>query len=180
MTLWRTLLPMKRRLPAAALLIIIILTGCQTRTSQTGRSRFQVLEPVGTPPASSDKHVVESDRLIDYVPGHIRRPFAQPTYPPSALAAHAGNYEVTVAITIDETGRVSDVVRSLRGLNLPSPYADEFFEAVKTTVSGWKFEPSHQVYYERGANGERNYLRTEAISEMAEIKFTFEASGTVR
>ena len=165
----------------AVALVTILLAGCQTRTAETGRSRFQVLDPTGTAPSpSSDKHAVESDRLIDYIPGHIRRPFAQPVYPRNALAAHTGNYEITVTITIDESGRVSDVVRSLRGLNLPSRYAEEFFEAVQSTVLSWKFEPSHQVYYQRGPDGERNYLRTEAISETVDIKFTFEASGLVR
>src|SRR3954464_2625754 len=129
-------------------LVGVVSSGCQTRPSESGRSRFQVLDPPpSTASSASDKRIVQTENLIDYIPGHIKRPFSLPVYPPNALAAHAGAFEVTVSVTVDESGRVSDVVRSLRGLSLPSRFADDFFNAVKAAIMGWTFEPSHQVYY---------------------------------
>jgi len=44
----------------------------------------------------------------------------------------------------------------------------------------WKITPPHNVYYRRELDGQRTYLRTEALATSMDIKFTFAASGQVK
>ena len=44
----------------------------------------------------------------------------------------------------------------------------------------WKINPPHNVYYRRELDGQRTYLRTEALATSLDVKFTFEASGQVK
>jgi hypothetical protein len=104
----------------------------------------------------------------------------KPTYPPSALAAHAGECVVFVTITIDPTGMVSDVTPSWQRVNLPNRFSDEFLDAIRVAVRSWKFEPARNVYWEKDGSGDLKYLSTETLSAKTDIKFTFEASGSVR
>jgi hypothetical protein len=86
---------------------------------------------------------------VNYVPGYLKGSPRKPDYPPAALAARAGRYVVYATLTIDESGRVTGVSRSLRGIALPNPFAEAFFQAVWDAVTDWRFSPSHDVYWQR-------------------------------
>jgi hypothetical protein len=65
-------------------------------------------------------------------------------------------------------------------VSLPNQFADVFFDAVRQAVLKWDLEPEVQVYWQKVPGGEDRYLRTEAVSERFEMKFTFDAAGSVR
>jgi hypothetical protein len=147
-----------------------------------GHSSFEILEPtVGPPPPGSHPQVAQSESDVENIAGYFtEKDLVKPVYPADALAANAGDRFVTVTVTFDENGNATDAFPSLRGINIADKYADEFLAAVKAAVMHWKITPPHNVYYRREADGQRTYLRTEALTTSLDIKFTFEASGQVK
>ena len=141
-----------------------------------GNSTVEILEP----PSNNQPRTDDSEFQIQFIPGHARGNLAKPSYPAEALAGHAGRYVVYATPFIDETGRVTGVSRSLKGISLPNRFSDAFFAAVRTAVSKWSLSPPHNVYWRRDPRGEMTYLRTEALSSTMEVEFTFEESGAVR
>ena len=144
-----------------------------------GRTSFEVLKPKEPPAASSGaKGTVES--AGSYLPGYPKAELAKPVYPPDALKARAGDCVVYVTVTIDETGHVSEVAPSWRGIGTQNRYSGEFLDAVRAAVGRWEFVPSQIVTYEEGPDGEGHLKSAVAVAETVDLKFTFEASGRVR
>jgi hypothetical protein len=137
-------------------------------------------EPPPSPPPSAVKEADPSDTIVEYIAGYPKKNVALPLYPAAALSAHTGDYIVFVSVAIDETGHVTSVDRSWKGISPLNPFSEQFLDAVKSAVATWQFEPSHKVYYKRGANREREYVSTVAIAESIELKFTFTALGEVK
>ena len=122
-----------------------------------------------------------SEIEIENIPGcFAEKDLVKPEYPADALAANAGSRVVTVAVSFDEDGKVTDMSPSLRQLFIPDKYSDEFLAAAKAAVMRWRITPPHNVYYQREPDGQRRYLRTEALATSMDVRFTFEASGQVK
>jgi len=174
-----------------AILVILIfplalfLGGCwhaRPAAGLQGHTSFELLEPtVGPPPPGSHPHVAQTESDVENISGYfVEKDLAKPVYPADALAAHAGVRFVTVTVTFDENGNATDAFPSLRGFSVADKYADEFLAAVKAAVMRWKITPPHNVCYRREADGQRTYLRTEALATSLDVKFTFEASGQMK
>jgi outer membrane biosynthesis protein TonB len=146
-----------------------------------GTSSIEMLPPIASPQAGTDKSgEVSANIVINDIPPSAIGELARPAYPAAALAAGAGSCVVYATITIDARGRVTEVVPSWQRLNVPNRYSDEFLEAVKAAVRGWRFEPARVVTWEKTGNDDLKYLGTETIPVRTDVKFTFEASGAVR
>lgn len=76
-------------------------------------------------------------------------------------------------ISVDETGRVTEIAPSWQHPPAGNPYADAFFEAVRAAVSTWSLAPAYRVHYRINAAGEKEYERTERVADTITLKFTF-------
>jgi hypothetical protein len=140
-----------------------------------------MLAPIASPQAGTSKRAEASpDIAVDDIPPSLIGELTKPIYPADALAARVGECVVYVTITIDGQGRVSEVVPSWDRLNIPNRYSEEFLAAVRLAVQSWRFEPARLVYWERKGTGDNRYLYAEIVTAKTDIKFTFEATGTVR
>jgi len=105
-----------------------------------------------------------------------------PVYPRRALAAKAGWATVGVKITVDSTGRVTDIRPSILTLSTPGPFAADFREAVELALRQWKFYPAEnrKVKYVE-ADGTLFGLVTHAdkVETEFDLSFTFTATGRV-
>ena len=176
---------MKSLLVLSVLPLALSLGGCWHARSAAvlqGHTSFEVLEPVAGPlPPGSHPHVAQSESDVENIAGYFtEKDLVKPVYPADALAANAGDRFVTVTVSFDENGNVTDAIPSLRGFSVADKYADEFLAATKAAVMLWKITPPHNVYYRRELDGQRTYLRTEALATSMDIKFTFAASGQVK
>jgi hypothetical protein len=176
---------MKAFLVFSILPLALSLCGCQHGRSAAvlqGYTSFEILEPTADPPPpGSHPQVAQSESDVENIAGYFtEKDLVKPVYPANALAANAGDHFVTVTVTFDENGKATDALPSLRRINVADKYADEFLAATKAAVMRWKITPPHNVYYRRESDGQRTYLRTEALATSLDIKFTFESSGQVK
>ena len=106
-----------------------------------------------------------------------------PVYPKPALAAKAGRNVVGVHVTVDPTGRVSEVRLSMLVFSTPGPFASDFRDAVEAAVRQWQFTPARAEYFEIVHEGEATYNRvtgSENVETEFDLAFTFQPDGTVR
>jgi hypothetical protein len=173
--------PARLRAYAGCAVLLLASGGCRTPVPE-GRSSIEMLEPIATPPPKSDAKgdVSATNIVINEIPPSIIGDLAKPVYPAAALAAHAGECIVFVTITIDPNGTVSEVRPSWQRLNIPGKFSEDFLEAVRAAVQRWKFEPARNVYWAKEGDGELRYMNAETVSAQTDVKFTFEASGSVR
>lgn len=170
-----------KTLAVALLISLAIDSGCRAPLRGTG-----VFEILGAPaqaipaPAADSAVQEETGVRIEYVAAQARGPLATPVYPRAALAAGAGECVVYATLTVDESGKIRDVVPSLTRINLKNRFSGDFFNAARAAVMSWDLTPALYVYYQKGPDGAEKYVRTEAVAVTVEIKFTFEASGKVR
>jgi hypothetical protein len=152
--------------------------GC---VAERGGSTIELLEPVApTSPRSDLKgEASEGSTIINSIPPSVVGNLAAPEYPPSALAAHAGECIVFVTVTISPTGTVSDVAPSWQRVNIPNRYSGEYLESIRLAVRRWRFEPARDVYWEKDAAGDLKYVRSETVPARVDIKFTFDSKGAV-
>lgn len=162
-------------------LTVFPFAGCASHV-QRGSSTFEVLGAphVRLPVAQTEAVTEEQSVRIVSVPVRAQAPLALPVYPPAALKAGAGEQVVHVTVTIDTLGNVTDVTPSWWRITTRGPFAEDFLTAVKAAVMSWRLSPARQIYYRKSADGEERYERTEAVAEMVEVKFVFDAKGTVR
>jgi hypothetical protein len=141
-----------------------------------------MLEPIVKPPPKSGAkgEVAASNIVINPIPPSSIGDLLKPVYPPAALAAHAGECVISVTLTIDSQGLVSEVAPSWQRVNIPNRFSDQFIEAIRLAVRSWRFEPARNVYWEKDGSGDLKYLSTETLSAQTDVRFTFEASGGVR
>ncbi len=136
-----------------------------------------MLEPIPALQATSQRRAeASSDLYAEEIPPRAEGELADPTYPPEALKARAGEVVVYVTVTIDTTGAVTDVIPSWGRINIPSRFSEEFIAAVRSCVQKWKFEPARVVYWAKDGDQERRYLYTETIAAKTDVKFTFSAA----
>jgi len=162
-----------------ALMALALCAGCQT--APKGQSSVEMLEPLThAQPSTNKKVTLERDATEDSDPPEQIGELAKPVYPAAALAAHTGAFVLNATIIIGADGRVSEVAPSWDRMNIPSRYSGQFTDAVKVAVASWRFIPAHLVHWERHPNGEDKYLYSEIIPAQVDVRFTFEATGSVR
>lgn len=165
--------------------VLLVLGGCRQAPApvDTGRSSFAFVDgpestaakaPVTAEEVKSGDYFTEA-RPID--------PLTKPVYPAKALAAKVGMTTVGVRITVDATGRVSDVGPSVLAVSIPSRFDEEFQAAVRAAVSQWRFSPAqrYRVEVTKLPNGEPEFhvTRREYVETYFDVSFTFTASGEV-
>jgi len=105
--------------------------GCRHVSSippDKGTSSFAFIEPPVTAPRASATATEprEPVSMEQYEEASPITPLAMPVYPARALAAKAGRVTIGVKITVDATGRVSDIGPSLRAVTIPSRFDADF------------------------------------------------------
>ena len=126
--------------------MILLLTGCRhpPQLQGPGTSSFAFVDPAPTPshePGGSDDGLLPWQRT-QYVEASLIDPHAMPIYPPRLLSARLGKSIVGVHITVDTSGRVSDIRPSFLVVSTPGPFADDFRTAAETAVTQWRFVPA--------------------------------------
>lgn len=180
---------MKVRVKVTGLWILVFGTlagagGCRHApvAPDTGRSSFVFVQPPMRPPPESNGEVIEPARRSQWREATLQEPFVSPAYPRKALLAKAGRNIVGVRITVDPTGRVSDVRLSLLVFSTPGPLAEDFRDAVESAVRQWQFTPARAEYIEIVHEGEATYNRvtgSENVETEFDLAFTFTADGRV-
>jgi hypothetical protein len=159
--------------------------GCQHLNhadQAAGRASYQVVETPEVPPpiqhgaaALPVLHLGETRQTL--IEAYPNGDLASPTYPPAALAAHAGWVILGVRITIDTTGRVSDVQLNPLGLSNAGRFTDDFLQAVAATVRTWTFFPAHYRYeivrQQPGGGLYWSKLKYEATESFTDLSFNF-------
>ncbi len=168
-------------------LVSLMLAGCHhaavaPAVPNEGTSSYRFVDPPPPPPKKAEISLGQkllSEQIVNALP---IMPLATPVYPPAALTAHAGVATVGVRITVDTTGRVSDVRASLAHLTIPSSFAEEFRAAVEAAVAQWRFRPAEIMHLEtvKDAGGDFQRLASREKIEWAfDVDFTFNATGDV-
>ncbi len=111
-------------------------------------------------------------------------PLAKPVYPAAVLRRQRVPALIGVRITVDVTGRVSDVSPSLKALTMPGPFVAEFQAAVEATVAQWRFTPAEKRHLVPGRGGPMKddywvVKRAEKTEAVFDVAFTFTAAGDV-
>lgn len=148
----------------------------------SGRSSFAFVDPpVGPPPASNEKTTELAD-ASNYYEAQLQEPAPLPVYPAPALKARARLSTIGVHITVDASGRVSDIRSSMLVFNTPGPFAEQFRDAVEHAVRQWRFTPARSEHYEIVHEGSATYSRLksrENVDTEFDLSFTFTADGRV-
>lgn len=166
---------------------LVSMTGCRhapVDATGTGASSFTFMErPAGPPPARTvTTEPVEQKPLEEYREARPVYPLANPVYPPRALKAKAGRATVGVRITVDVTGRVSDVAPSMLVFSTPGPFADDFRAAVEAAVRQWRFRPAEIERLEFVQAPTVSYNRiigSQKVETQLDVVFNFTATGGV-
>lgn len=145
------------------------------------------------PPAKAPNEGSASYRMLD--DGHMAHyrlalgdtatgatPFQRvtPAYPPDQLAACPPVQEVQVQVIVDEKGKVGDV----RGVPVDdmsgTPPWHAFFDAVRTAVLQWQFDPLRIDHWAADADGHTHEVdsTTKPFSLMYAFRFECHAGKT--
>ena len=107
---------------------------------------------------------------------------ATPVYPAAALKSGAGVVLVGARLAVDSAGRVSSISPSPLAISTSGEFAAEFWRAVETAVTGWKFVPAKIRHLEPVSDPGGTFWRAtkeEAIEATFDVVFTFSATGEV-
>jgi hypothetical protein len=167
--------------------LIGLLAGCRHATPDVGASAFTVVESGRT---ATDAKVIVGDvgepkpmpYSQDYRPASPLKNQPLPVYPERALRARAGAATVGVRVTVDATGKATEIGPSLLVYNTPGPFADDFLTAVTTTVRLWRFQPAEILSMEHVESPTASYnriARTEKTEAQIDLAFTFTSRGGV-
>lgn len=168
------------------ILLFVFLTlgvaGCRHAPSDVGASSFEVIRPPALAVGGPGKAAPAEENAVDFREALAIRPLVMPVYPAAALAARAGRAQVGVRMTVDHTGKVTDVGSSLFVLSTPGPFAGAFRDAVEAAVRQWRFRPAEILHLETVRAPEVTYnriVRRETIEAQFDLAFTFTATGRV-
>lgn len=166
---------------AGLLLAVVGLAACR-QAGPTGASAFTLVEETGAPmPAPTDaaKMRLDGPVTVDLPPKPVGLQ-ALPEYPKAALGAGLRDVEVAVTLTIDRSGRVSEVGPSLARIPYTTAFHAEFLAAAEKAVRTWQFEPGQSVHLEPQADHVPVVTGAEAEESRITVAFTFSQSGRVR
>lgn len=170
-------MPPSCRSLSAVLAVLLLLGGCASAASRrVGQSSFNVELPPDREQQPPDTSADASPERREYIPAHPLSPLIPPAYPEPALRAHAGDCILYVIMTVDETGRVTQLEPNWSRVRLAHPHGDLFLEAVRTAVGQWRLSPGHWVHYRRSASGEDEYQWSEPVAETFEVRFNFDST----
>lgn len=162
------------------LMVPSLFAGCQ-HASNTGRSSFTFVDQVGAPPAApvdaSKMKIVESMSVV--IPPKPAGSLVLPTYPAAALKAHLQDIHLAVSLSIDESGRVTDVQPSIARVPYTTAFQEQFFAAARKAVQEWRFEPGKLARIEPQADGRPLVTGTETTASTLTVAFTFSSTGNV-
>ena len=161
-------------------------TACQHAEKSPGNPQASfrfVLPPTLGAPAPENATAAPAPPTERVIPAEPILPLAPPVYPNIPRSERPATASVGVRITIDSTGRVTEVGLSLYAFSTPGPHAADFRVAAEAAVARWRFNPAEIIHYEplKGPNGAA-YVRatgSEAIEWSYDVAFTFNASGDV-
>lgn len=170
---------------------VVVLGGCNhgslPQEPSRGGSSFAFIEtpaaPMPPPKAGAASTASQPTIFDDFQEALPLFPLANPVYPAEALAAKAGLATVSVRVTVDAMGKVSDVAPSVIGFTSPGKFASDFLEAVRVAVRQWKFRPAEieQVEWVQPSDlaPYSRVLKAEKTETHFDLVFTFTASGGV-
>ncbi len=169
-------------------LVALVVAGCHhapvvLNEDLAGRSSFAFVDPPVRPPAEVKSDGPALLKQSNFHEAQLQEPAPMPVYPAKALKAKARLTTIGVHITVDPTGRVSDIRSSMLVFNTPGPFADDFREAVETAVRQWRFNPAQADEYEIVHEGAATFNRlthSEKVETEFALSFTFKADGTVK
>lgn len=177
-----------------ALLFLLPLAGCRhapVEATGTGSSAFTVVQAgqVAEPKVTTGKGEAGEGDIKpaaydrDWLAAVPLKGQPLPVYPERALKAKAGAATVGVRVTVDATGRVTDIGPSLLVFNTPGPSAEAFLEATKAAVRSWRFRPAEILHMEQvdapGVSYKR-VARREPVESQLDLSFSFTATGGVQ
>ena len=163
---------------------VLLAGGCRhISPPDTGRSAVRFVEPPPAPPPKpSPVATTEPVNHSQYREASLIEPAALPVYPLRALAAKAGMAIVGVNITVDATGRVTDIRQSLLTFTTPGRFSEDFREAVEVALHQWRFHPARieqiEVVLSPGFTYQR-VTRSDNTETNFELSFTFNSDGTM-
>ena len=149
-----------------------------------GATTFRFLEPPPSHESSPATDAREDRTPMSVIAAAVPiEPLGQPVYPSRALAAHANAAVVAVQLTIDATGRVTDIGPSFRELTTPGRWEGDFKAAVEAAVKDWRFYPAQRQLVQRAKlrDGSDTLLirRSEPIESTVDVAFNFAPTGVV-
>jgi len=159
--------------------LIILDIGCATKSTMpvetTGLSSIKFVE-------QPSKGSTGDDGSAGIVPPEPIPPFPMPVYPKNALDAHAGTVIISCRLTIDKTGRISNVEKSPFAISTPTKFLPEFLASIQSAVSSWRFHPAvlQQASMEKSDSGHDtlSFQKSETIEFVQEVRFTFLEKGS--
>jgi hypothetical protein len=183
----------RRRLSACFLTAVVVaggglLSGCKHRLPppepvRQGNASFRILEPPASPREKREGSLGVSRPREIFSPAEPYLPLKLPVYPPAALAAKSSDALVSVHVAVDRRGRVTEISPSRLGFTTPGPFAPEFFAAVETAITQWKFVPAQMQFPETstrdGGAVNAAAVRRESVESSFDVTFTFTSAGTV-
>lgn len=151
----------------------VLVASCQSVRS--GRTSFEFLSPPPAPNVSPQAEATpsESDTRIVYIPPRAKKTLAQPVFPEAIGASMPDRTEVVATLTVNESGRVSDVRRSFRDLSVLSGDFESLVAAIVSATAVWEFEPARQVYWQKVAGEDDRYLYAEIVPARFDVRFVF-------
>jgi len=167
-------------------LLLLSLTACRhvPLPVATGGSAVTFIEPPAAPPPKvGSGEIKELVSRALYIEARPIKPLALPVYPPRALAAKARQATVGVSVTVDTSGRVTDIRSSILTFSTPGPFAGDFRAAVETALHQWRFAPAESQEIEPILGLDQpasRVTRSEKVETTLELSFTFTATGGVQ
>lgn len=167
-------------------ILSVFTSGCRHAQApvMAGRSSFALVRPPPPPPSKiSPSEAKAPVNNAEYFEAQPIYPLIMPVYPSTALAAKAGWATVGVKVTVDSTGRVTDIRPSMVAFSTSSPFAEEFLKAVEVALRQWKFRPAESREREYVQNKDIAYYRvtkSEAVETEFDLMFTFTPAGGVQ
>jgi hypothetical protein len=179
-------MPARRFIALATLLVsAALIAGCRHATPRgdDAQSSFRFITPSRTAPPDARASIAPEMPRETVTPAEPILPLAVPVYPKLARRDRPPSAIVGVRISIDATGKVSDIQPSLLAFSTVGPWSAEFRDAVEAALAQWRFYPAelHRVEPAKGPNagGYLTVKGSEKIEWSFDVAFTFQASGDV-
>lgn len=149
--------------------MLLVLTGCASSPRIAPPPSHDDASWRTTPPPSTTRYHLA---LGDISTGATLLQRVTPIYPASQLAACLPSQEVQARLSVDKTGKVSDV----RGIVIdeaPPPW-QQFFAAVRVAALQWRFTPLQIEHWAADANGNTHEVDSDATPFYVVYEFRFE------
>jgi hypothetical protein len=166
------------RLQAFLIVLLPFSAGCQHLAPPT--TLFGFVDPAHhrgpTIDASKYKITEEAGAYVDAKP---IEPLVSPKYPPIELGAQKWPVTMTVTIKVGTDGIASYVGPSMAAVSMPTQFDQQFLEAIKASLSQWRFEPAHLIRLAPRQNEPPIIVDLTDVDTTLDVAFTFSPGGTV-